>query len=153
MVLLTFYKKHKELMEGTKVTTIRRNAERWNDIWSRYQEAPAPLDMWWRSPRTKHPDCYKMGMADFTVFTVRRGKDFTVQDARYDGFKWPGELIEGLGKLNLMDEIAVREWPWGIIHFEWRRGYPVPTPEPKDRPYWEEMQKTLGRDKDGKKAK
>lgn len=84
--------------------------------------------MWWMSPRVMHPECYKMGLADIPRIDIKLGLLFDQEDAERDGFDTVAELVDALGKINIMTENEVRRHVWGIIHFDWQDGYPLKPP-------------------------
>jgi len=85
--------------------------------------------MWWRMPRTKASDCYKLGTSTAWSVDGRYGYEMTKELAVQDGF-WAsidplGDLLEGLKSINNMKTDEVLEWKWAEIHFGPERGWPI----------------------------
>lgn len=126
MVLLTFNSKKKQLLDGSKETTIRKNVDYWWSMSQRYLERSQPLifDMWWLNPRNQHPDCYKMGQSHNVSMVVKPGSAFSDYDAELDGFNSLNHLIQRLAFINKMTFDEVLNSDWIILRFDWLNGYP-----------------------------
>lgn len=131
MVLLTFNTKHKELKNGSKKQTIRLNIGYYpywvrvkDRIWQkRINGIEEYLHIWWRNPRNKLPDCYKMGIAKFIDYDTKYGSELTYKDAKLDGFLTLEQLLTELGKRNKISLKEVLDNIWAIISFKWVEKY------------------------------
>jgi hypothetical protein len=113
------------LVDGTKTTTIRRNPDRWLDLYNRGLD----LDIHYaQEPPWKGGKSHRVGERAFAFLRFANGDALTQADADRDGFKTKDELIDALARLHGYTRQAVLETKWAIIHFgEW-----------KDGPHWPE---------------
>jgi len=91
--------------------------------------AMSRLHLWWRSPRTRAADCYKLGSSTLWSVDDIYGHELTKRLAVQDGF-WESadpleDLLETLGRLNSMDRDEVLEWKWAEVHFGPEPGWPI----------------------------
>jgi hypothetical protein len=88
-----------------------------------------PIHHWWLNPRSKHPDCRKLGTSKDGVVIGKFGYELTREDACNDGFAESvdplGALLEALGRLNEMNEKQVRYHLWAEIRFIPDPGWPL----------------------------
>jgi hypothetical protein len=121
MMLLTFSVLYDKLIDGSKTQTTRANYEYWDSAWARGVRV---LDIWWRSPRVKkyNPDCYKMGIGQWTEFFVVPGKLFNQELATRDGFGSVDEYVKALAEKHNMTIADVLDMKWTIIRWKWKEG-------------------------------
>lgn len=110
---------YEKLMDLIKDQTIRANVEYYRKCWD---HGVRTLDIWWKNPRNRTPDCYKMGEANWTEIILLKGKDFDGRVATRDGFDTVEDLIRALSQLKEMTIDEVMEKQWVIIRWKWIDG-------------------------------
>ena len=113
--MLTFSGQLEKILDGTKTMTTRHDTKHW--YWSMI-ELGSKLDMWWKNPRTKHPECYKIGIAVCSRTHRCTGQWFTSEDARKDGFDSLRDYKVRLGELNNLPHYEVDRVYWTQIEWD-----------------------------------
>jgi len=108
------------MVDGTKTTTIRRNVDRWLDLYERdvVLDIHFAIESPWRGGQV-----HKVGVRQFAYLRFVEGSGLTQADAERDGFKTKDELIDALARLHGYTRQAVLETKWAIIHMgAWLEG-------------------------------
>jgi hypothetical protein len=101
------------LVDGTKVTTIRRNPDRWMDLFERGLD----LDIYYSpEPPWRGGKPYLVGKREFAYLRFVQGSALTQADAERDGFQTKNDLIMALARLHNYTPDGVLETNWAIIH-------------------------------------
>jgi hypothetical protein len=107
-----------EILDRTKIMTTRMDE---NDYYygtflnfdpDKFGIPDPRMHMFWRSPRTRNPECYKIGIVNWSMCCRKTGREFTEQDALWDGFCTIDQYIEALGIHNHMSY-------WEVLDYEW----------------------------------
>lgn len=112
----------KDMITGTKTTTIRRNACRWNEIWLRAEVGDRiPLLHIYYSPLSWRQEGYKgslqrIGVRELHQVVLKRGSWLNTEDAQRDGFPTVEALTKALAALNGMTEEQVMSHVWAVLH-------------------------------------
>jgi hypothetical protein len=141
MPLLTFSVLQEDLLAKTKLTSFRRNVERWEKFWRGCHNNPkkSVLSIWWNNPRfmRRNPNVYKMGLARWTGFETPLGHEITDGMARADGLKDRDDLFNRLAEKNKLTVSEVMTRKWARLIFEWMYG-PF-TQEQSKLVYWDTL--------------
>ena len=118
--MLTFTGQLDKILDGTKTMTTRLDAKGW---YFRTIAGGSVLDMWWQNPRTRKPDCYKIGRTVCYSLDRKTGAYFDQKDAEQDGFPTIREYKEALAKLNNMPWYEVDRTMWTQIRWVDQSGH------------------------------
>lgn len=117
-MMLSFTVFHDQIKDGRKRQTIRPFKKWYTDQVRRVKMTGAPLHIWWRNPRTRHPQGHKMGEVSLDIAYVKKGWELTTADARRDGFVCLEDLLDTLGNMYGTDRQAVLFASWWVIRWE-----------------------------------
>jgi len=96
---------------------------RWNaEYWIERLEKNHKLDIYWRNPRNRAPDCCKLGIAHGTA-TPLYGHEFTIRTAQDDGYPDLYALLEVLMDLHKIECEEVLDHQWAAIRWIWTERY------------------------------
>jgi len=131
-MMLTFTGQLDKILDGSKTMTTRLDAKE-----RKYQEAvrkfragePVIAHMWWKNPRTRHPDCYKIGRVTVKQAGRKLGAYFDQEDATRDGFTTIREYKQELARLNEMPWYEVDRTTWTQII--WKKSGWLDGPHPR----------------------
>ena len=114
-MMLPFTGQRDEILDRIKTLSTRRDEKNWYLL---NCTKDTRLDMWWQNPRTRHPDCYKMGRALCSWTRPREGWKFTTEEAKWDGFDSVEDYVTRLGEMYDMDRVEVLDWVWTQIKWD-----------------------------------
>jgi hypothetical protein len=124
-MLLSFNTLYNKLMDMSKTQTTRLNADLWRQRWRKARNGGNDIfHIYWRNPRTRHPDCRKLGLARWLIdeFLVLTGSEISDIIAYRDGFYSVEEMVRELAKLNNMTPVEVLKAEWAVIRWIWTDG-------------------------------
>lgn len=125
-MMLPFTGGLEKILDGTKTMTTRLDAKRHYYF---HLNPGLPLHIWWKNPRTRHPECYRVGIVACNWVCLTGGWDFTTEEAKMDGFDSVEDYITALGELNGMNRMEAINSSWTQINWgdnetgaEWLEG-------------------------------
>ena len=131
-MMLTFSGQLDKILDGSKTMTTRLDAKE-----MKYREAVRKFNageivvghMWWKNPRTGHPECYKIGQAQIRQVGRKKGEYLDTADAIRDGFDDLIDYKDALADLNDMGWTEVDRTTWTQIR--WNKDFWLDGPHPR----------------------